>query len=910
MIKLTLNPHSDKEIKQFQKNLILIGSCESADISLPGENLEPSHIKIEQKADDYYIINVANDPFTTLNGMPFGKKKLANNDVIQIGNTDIQFNTDNNVDKELRDPPSQTDAIKTTPQEHWLDTSEEKLQELIENKIHEKSHEPSLASHNFSPSNNNIADSALNTPSSLDDEYQEEDIEEESYEENAWEDSELQELINEVNQLELEQEFAQESPQEESTQSTHLPQPPVPPIILKDKKNLAETTSTITPQKNHKGSLKDAYLSEFDDESESWNQHKKKSPIESTNPIKANFKTIGIALSAFLIIFISTLLILFFHLRAKHIEDELDAAEGIADIAMALSFAQLNHVKPLNQNWSDPDFLKNNLMAVLASEYSPAYFFENHGQFRNNEYSLRIYSSADLSQFLIIAQPSPNLLQWLVPKASILVDSKSMELRRTTDLKSLNRLLLNPNTLEGMNAVEVNNLIKQGEIISFHSMSRQGKDLGYIFAKAMSLVRPGAENAIYNAPRYYPFSETFLRKALMITDNFINPYERSLIQEEIRQLDKYPNLVLYTTKGLKWLQKAQKAMSILYPTNHFLYATIQLNPQGKIIDSHLLMENKSSSSSDDEDLAELTFLMEQGEQNDLFEIEFNDANDDEMPSPFHEIPDHTPVTYQGKTSPETQRHLYKDAQRFSTSKDQDILFSEFELKKLFETKHHEDILLLLKNLENLLRSGESRYHNDPLQLEKNQAAISFIAELTRIMQQYQEAKKQNTSTSTTELNALREPYSDMPEANFLAYTKAVGTQAQETPHPDIATFQPTAIKSFESEIQAHLSHIENSEHLQELERNVTRAVSLITFDKVSDTKKLVYFQNEIHYTVLEKLNAFLLSNEKTLPNKEFIAENRPILANILKTAWVIDPDEFDFYLNEFDLRLQELSTSE
>ena len=49
-------------------------------------------------------------------------------------------------------------------------------------------------------------------------------------------------------------------------------------------------------------------------------------------------------------------------------------------------------------------------------------------------------------------------LQWILPRETIVVDSQSMELRRTQTSKELNRLLANPNPLDGINAAADFNL--------------------------------------------------------------------------------------------------------------------------------------------------------------------------------------------------------------------------------------------------------------------------------------------------------------------------------------------------------------------------------------------------------------------------------------------------------------------
>src|SRR5262249_34833759 len=95
MIKLTLSPDSQPVTRVFSKNLIIIGNASSdCDITLPEEFLEPVHVKIMEEGGHYLIVNQANDPFVTLNGIPFGKKTLRNKDVIQIGRTTIRFESE------------------------------------------------------------------------------------------------------------------------------------------------------------------------------------------------------------------------------------------------------------------------------------------------------------------------------------------------------------------------------------------------------------------------------------------------------------------------------------------------------------------------------------------------------------------------------------------------------------------------------------------------------------------------------------------------------------------------------------------------------------------------------------------------------------------------------------------------
>ncbi len=117
---------------------------------------------------------------------------------------------------------------------------------------------------------------------------------------------------------------------------------------------------------------------------------------------------------------------------------------------MALTYAQMHQLKPLNQNWGDPDFLKDILTKVLPPDYPSLVEQDKQEPFRNCPYMLRVYTSNDLSHFLLIAQPEPNLLQWLISRETILLDSRTMELHKIRDLRALNRLLADPRPLEGL----------------------------------------------------------------------------------------------------------------------------------------------------------------------------------------------------------------------------------------------------------------------------------------------------------------------------------------------------------------------------------------------------------------------------------------------------------------------------
>lgn len=94
MIRLTLNAHSDSEIHLFNKSTILIGTdAPHVDLVLPGSDIQPIHLKIVEQKGLYHLINLANDPFVSVNGHPFGKKLLNSGDNIILSQTTLLFET-------------------------------------------------------------------------------------------------------------------------------------------------------------------------------------------------------------------------------------------------------------------------------------------------------------------------------------------------------------------------------------------------------------------------------------------------------------------------------------------------------------------------------------------------------------------------------------------------------------------------------------------------------------------------------------------------------------------------------------------------------------------------------------------------------------------------------------------------
>lgn len=434
MIRLEI----EGQTRLFDKNVVIIGTG-AVDLQLDDPSILPVHLKIEETGDRFLIINSANDPFATLNGLPFGKKRIQFNDEIHVGKKFIRFITE---------------------------------KKAVLPKIDE----------------------------------------------------------NDVEDLE--------------------------------------------------------------DEHEQWQEESKDSTIEETIPLGKNLRLA--ATCFFALMTLCTVMASGFYFResGKNSQEEKKVAAGIADIAMALTSAQINHISPNKQNWSDPEFLNTNINRVVSPDLHPQAVLNSQGQFNNYPYLLRVYTNGDMTQFLVIAQPSPNLFQWLIHKKAIVIDSKSMEIHKISDLKTLNRLLANPNPLAGNNGEEISRLVKKSTLMSLSSLAGKKNRWGFTPPKGLSSLKPGSENYIYNAPRYFPLGEALLDQAMFLSENENKTYESLLFQQDLEIAFQLPNLVLFSSKGIETAVDALRAIKTFAPQMEFMIAYIRFNDDGIVINSHLVDKDK------------------------------------------------------------------------------------------------------------------------------------------------------------------------------------------------------------------------------------------------------------------------------------------------------------------------------
>ncbi len=618
---------------------------------------------------------------------------------------------------------------------------------------------------------------------------------------------------------------------------------------------------TETLSKDEKPSLKiNYYLDEFDDESAQW---KAEIPVPIEDPAKngglANHWRM-LASLLFAIISLSTVICsgVYFRENGKNSQEEKKIAAGIADIAMALTNAKLNHIVPDKQNWSDPDFLRNILPRVIAPSLHTQAQIDSQGQFIDYPYRLRIYTSVGMDRFLVIAQPAPNIMQWIIHKKTLAIDSNAMELRKIADLKELNRLLANPDPLEDKNGAEVSRVLKEGTLMSLSSLTGQKNHWGFSPPKALGFFRPGAENNIYNAPRYYPFGEDFLRKAVHLYHNTSAHEDVSLLQDDMEEISRFSDIVLYTSQGLQLAVEAQKALASFAPHSKFLVAYVQFNPKGFVAGSQLLMN---------EGREEIAFLEPKKSFTAL------------LPKPVTAEEENLELGFDEAAFNEAYSEESKEVER-----NHPLLL---QLNALYKSRQHALKSLSTAMIEQL-KKHERNFQN------------AFENDFDKLYEIYLKTDRMHHSKIVGEINKLSQEYSDMPQELFMEYTKKskLHTIAHEVFEGE------TSHQGSEFDLEKNLAEITAAISLKELEDKVQASDDALQLNYFTEPEKVASAQDRIHGKVMDRLAYFILSAESPYAVNAPDPADRLALVYILENCWTSDSNEKEYFLAEFD-RLKE-----
>lgn len=796
MIRLTINAQSDPEIHLFNKSTILMGADTSlVDLVLAGASIQAIHLKIVEQNGFLILINQANDPFASVNGHPFGKKLLNSGDVILVQQHQILFE---NLAAATITPSHASTSTNSSPSP--LHNNAQKQKEVISSE--------SACLVQAEASKGPLLSIALPFETEV-----------EALKDEEWKKTNLDLYLN-----------GGSSPQEDEEDNTSDLPPPTPAHKQERKKP---------------ASLKDDYLRDLDDD----NQIKKDEfHFASTEPSHLAQAWKWIIFFIISILAISGLVgtVIYFSFSDRVEAQEIKAAQGVSDFAVALTHAKLYRLKPHNQNWADADFLKNNLLTILPDTASYANQMDAQGQFNCCPYTLRIYTNSDLSHFLLIAQPAPSILHWLIPKSTIVVDSSSMELRTLKDLRSLNRLLANPDPLEGINGKEISTLVKQGGLIRLSTLAAEANQPDFAPPKNLGWVKPGAENFIYNAPRYYRLGQSLMQKAINLSTAKGTSQEVAALKQDVESFSNLNHFVIYADQGRKFALLTRQSLATFAPSDKLLFGYLLFNNQGKIYQVHLLKE--------DEELKDPISLLSRDKDSEQIAL--------------------------GGTKID-----FKDRQLADNTQHVDFNHPIYIQLQALTMARENELTPLSTALHNLL-NHELHHPNNNFQIEFQTLSHTYLMADAKHRQLIKEA-----------LEILYHQYEDMPANQFIAFVKQL--RLDQLIQQDDQTFS-LADENCAQNIETMLVLIEKAKSLAELDNLIHIANTWLNFDYIKDPEELIKYQNLLRNNILAQLEKQLLSQTRQLSVK---AEDRDLLQRILSHERLIKAEEKDFFLEEFDALL-------
>jgi|GEM_PF-1410324 len=770
MIRLTINAYTEPKIHLFNKSTILIGSDTSqVDLILNGTSIKNVHLKIVEQNGVFFALNLINDPFTSINELPFGKKQLKSGDKLQIYQDEIQFENLNEeqlhqekVKKNLEIPLDNSNSEKQFLQIHF--PFEEEV-ELLE----------------------------------------EEELKGEKFDS----------LLNEFHPIE-------DLSDENFSNTTHL------------------KASENSTDREFKTSLKDDNLLHLEDDGL---QEKANSVNENELQRKPKKKIIFIfCISIFLVATVIGSLI-FFNITQKSEGQEVKATQGVADIGMALTHAQLYHIKPHNLNWLDVDFLKSSLQSIIPNAHSYALNLDGQGKFNCCPYNLRIYTNRDLSRFLLIAQPVSGFLNGFISKSIIVLDSELMELRTFKDVRNINRLLANAEPLEGVNGKEISSLVRNGQLIRLSMLAYESKNFDFSPPKNVAWIKPGAENYVYNAPRYYRLAQNLLQKAMNLSTSKGTGQEVAMLKQDVSNFSKLIDLILYSDNE-KSASLSKRSIMLFAPSDKLLFGYLQFS-HGQFVEAHLLKEENEMSESAFTEVPPISEPVVMAD--DLLIPAISTHNDNQEPDFNHPIYiqlEALVMTRENELRPLSAAIYYLLSQELDAPK----AYFQTEFQNLYHTY--------------LITSGRHK---------------QIIKET--IMKLYHQ-------------------YEEMPVIRFINFINSV--------HLNHLIMQKDETLSFVDEnciqnLQNIFKHIQKCQSLLELDNLVHIALTWLNFDYLKDPEELIKYQNLLRNHILDQLKAFLIANIKLVQIK---AEDKGVLNHILDHERLINFDEKEFFLIEFEELIQ------
>lgn len=781
--RLVFRKGSRADKRTFDKDTVILGrGREEIEGTCLGElDLENEHLIIKSEEGMLTVINQAADPFVTLNDLPFGRKKLRQDDKLFIEDVEIEVSLVEKDSPPAREKPSQ--PAQSEPVKAAAKAAEPARPILSED---------------------------------LDD---------------------LLQQVNNLGNKKLEPKPVKKTEVKKTEQKeVEVKREPAPPPL---------------PASEEKEPEEQEELAE--------------SPYFPTGRWRSWLIS---GMFAFLIL-VGAFGTFYLTYSERNDAEEFLAAQELADVAMAFSYAQIHDTVPPNQNWANRDFIHDNLEKVLGRE-TDLPEINPQGRFKDLPYQLRVYTGPN--RYLVMAQPVPSFWQWSIPKETIVIDSSLMDIRKITDVKQLNRLLAVPTPLEGENGEQVSVFIAQASVIPLKQLAKVVDKRNFRPTREIIEVNPSSVQYLYNAPRYFRLTQLMLDTAKDIA-SATGAKEQDAIKQlmtEKQKLSRLKGLVYYSTLPEADSKKVLTTLKEVFPQETLIMSQLAFDQTGEELLNSYLVESDTPAEQVEEVCAE--GVCEAPEPVIEEEIELTPDGDEEELEEEEVEMSFTPT---GNLSQQLRNLSTERRENLRPIGDEMIYLIQQHIQSPI-SDFNERAAALLKQFETIDLSEQSY-----LQF----ALLDFY-------QQY----------------VIDEQILSHDEFQSLARTAGIASfvPPQESEREQWVEQEP--IEAIEQTIDQQLYQVKTAESLNALDRAVEAALALNK--KLHDVgpEEQTRRSKQIRMEAIRNLEQLLFGSDTLLTSKEFSQDKRPVLVTILNRL-ELDDSQRIYYLSEFDYVVQALNRS-
>ncbi|SCA63705.1 hypothetical protein SCG7109_AW_00080 [Chlamydiales bacterium SCGC AG-110-M15] len=578
-----------------------------------------------------------------------------------------------------------------------------------------------------------------------------------------------------------------------------------------------------------------------------------------------------------------------FYIDSTNQNEETLASQSLADLAMGLTKARLYGENIGNGDVRSGEFKGTHLSAVLAPHYATQSPLINTAYLESVDYELKVFFTESQDRFVALAIPSPGLLQSWFPRKALIVESELMDIRQTSNIDGWVKLFEGVSSLEDVSKLEVTSLAEEAEAIYLADLDAEERSNGFAPPRTLEDWRPGAEFSVFNAPRYYPFTDSIIQLAARLANEGGTEKDLDNLRTEVRRLAPLGEIIFYSSGGIKQAQDSYRAVSVHAPGTALIWGYINFAEGNKEIDeARLLSEDEFPASTE---VAAITYtrkptrgfdriIEEIGQETQIEEDVFAAT----QPEPL--IP---------MDIASTQDDLAKPIERDTDPK----------LKRLLE---------LLAEREEVLTKASDNIQT-LLARQTRDSITGFDQKYSELFTRYQELDANYQKKIDQELAELYFEFdagnSNEGQAAYLAMIEKAGMSQflDDELMDEVASPETQDKEAEQTRIVRFFERINEEKSLTQLGRLVNELASKLQVSGVHDPVQLVAWQNQLRSLVLEKLSLLLLSSNSLDAGVVLEDSDRKTLDGLLHDANISGEDERNFYLDEFDQLMEDYRDS-